>query len=173
MLNQRTLSATDADVAASPLRAGRIDDEYKALGVAVSLLMSDANFARLPFGQWSRVLAGQIRRRHYLFVVDGKETVGFLGWALTDEAHAERWLAGEGELSFENSLAGECLLINAWLARSNAVNRFILGQIRSIGKEQTMVYAKRFYGNRRVRKVKLPVNAFVGRHIERLAALTR
>ena len=158
---------------ATPLRAGRIDDSHKALGIAVSLLMNDQNFGRLPFGHWSRILAGQIRRKHYLIIVDAKEPVGFLGWALTTEPHAERWLNGDGELTFENSQAGDCLLINAWMAKTDAVNRFILNQIRTAGKNQKMVYAKRFYAGGRVRKVKLPVNAFVPRHLEKLAAAIR
>ncbi len=149
------------------LRAGRVEDNYKALGIAVSLMMTDPNFGRLTFGHWSRVLAGQIRRGHYIVVADGPNMVGFLGWALTDEARAESWLKGEAELSFEHSLSGDCLLINAWLAKTDRVNRFILSQIRSIGKDQKTVYAKRFYNDGRVRKLKLPVNAFVPKHIAR------
>lgn len=155
-----------------PLRAGRVDDNYRAMGIAVSLMMTDPNFGRLPFGHWSRILAGQIRRGHYIVVLDGQDTVGFLGWALTGEARAESWLRGEGELSFENSLSGDCLLINAWLAKTDRVNRFILDQIRSIGKDQKMVYAKRFYRDGRVRKLKLPVNAFVPKHISRMSDAT-
>ena len=149
------------------LRAGRVDDNYKALGIAVSLMMTDANFGRLTFGHWSRVLAGQIRRGHYIVVADGANMVGFLGWALTGEARAQSWLKGESDLAYEHSLAGDCLLINAWLAKTDRVNRFILSQIRLIGKDQKMVYAKRFYKDGRVRKLKLPVNAFVPKHIAR------
>ncbi|PJN92583.1 hypothetical protein CNY89_28435, partial [Amaricoccus sp. HAR-UPW-R2A-40] len=40
------------------------------------------NFARLPFGQIARLIAGQINRRQYFFVVDAAETmVGYCGWA--------------------------------------------------------------------------------------------
>ena len=149
------------------LRAGRVEDNYKALGIAVSLMMTDANFGRLTFGHWSRVLAGQIRRSHYIVVADGPNMVGFLGWALTDRARAESWLKDAADLAFEHSLSGDCLLINAWLAKTDRVNRFILSQLRFIGKDQKMVYAKRFYRDGRVRKLKLPVNAFVPKHIAR------
>ena len=44
-----------------------------ALGLAVSHLMTRAAFARLRFGEWSRILVGQINRRHYRFVLDDKD----------------------------------------------------------------------------------------------------
>ena len=149
------------------MRAGRLDDDYKALGLAVSLMMSDPSFGRLPFGHWSRILAGQIRRKHYLFASEGKDVIGFLGWALTDEANAERWLTQRGEISFEASQDGDCVLINAWLAKTGRANRFLLEQLRVIGKDRRLVYAKRFYKDGRVRPLKLTVNDFVERHVGR------
>lgn len=149
------------------LRAGRLADDYKALGVAVSLMMADSSFGRLPFGHWARILAGQIKRKHYLIATEGKDVTGFLGWALTDEANAERWLAKKGEISFEQSVAGDCLLINAWLAKTDRTNRFLLEQLRVVGQDQRLVYAKRFYKDGRVRSVRLAVNQAVASHIAR------
>ena len=102
------------------MRAGRLDDDYKALGLAVSLMMADPSFGRLPFGQWSRILAGQIKRKHYLFASEGKGVTVFLGGALTDGEHAENWLTKRGEISFEAAQDGDCVLINAWLAKSRS-----------------------------------------------------
>ena len=42
-----------------------------ALGLAVAHMMTKPAFASLPFGDWSRVLVGQINRGHYAFVLDG------------------------------------------------------------------------------------------------------
>lgn len=160
---------TDAktDGKAGVLRAGRLEDSYKALGAAVSLFMADPSFARLPFGHWSRILAGQIRRKHYLLVLEGEAIVGFLGWALTTEPLAEDWLEGRGELKFEDTQAGECILINAWMARNERANRFLLSQMRQIGKNHKAVYAKRFYPDGRMRRMKLSVNDFVKQHLAR------
>jgi hypothetical protein len=58
----------------------QVDDPARAIGTAVSYLMSKPAFARLPFGHWARVLISQINRRHYLFVSRGKIIVGFFGW---------------------------------------------------------------------------------------------
>lgn len=154
-----------ASVAAPPLRSGRLDDDYKALGLAVSLMMADPSFGRLPFGHWSRILAGQIRRKHYLFASEGKTVTGFLGWALTDEASAEAWLTKRSEISFEAAQDGDCVLINAWLAKNDRTNRFLLEQLRVIGRDRRLVYAKRYYKDGRMRPLRLTVNAFVDRHI--------
>ena len=35
-------------------------------------LMKKPAFAKMPFGHWSRVLTGQIKRGHYTIVIDGK-----------------------------------------------------------------------------------------------------
>jgi hypothetical protein len=55
-------------------------DPRIALGLAVGHLMTKPAFARLRFGDWSRILIGQINRKHYRFVLDEKSrVVGFLG----------------------------------------------------------------------------------------------
>lgn len=151
----------------APLQAGRLDDDYKALGVAVSLMLTELSFARLPFGFWSSILVGQIRRKHYIFALEGGKTTGFLGWARTTEEVAERWLTQKGEITFDQSKDGDCILINAWLAKTPATNRFLLDQLRVIGRDGRLVYAKRFYKDGRVRPVKLSVNDAVEGHISR------
>jgi len=138
----------------------------QALGLAVSYLMTKPAFARLPFGHWSRILVGQINRGHYLIATKNECIVGFLGWALTSREKAETWLTGQGELSFEDSKAGEILLINAWAAENNTITKVILEQLRRIGQNQEMVYFKRFYPDGRVRRGRLSVNDFVNKHIQ-------
>lgn len=137
----------------------------QALGFAVSYLMTKPAFACLPFGHWSRVLVGQINRGHYLIASDGERIVGFIGWALTTQEKGDMWLAEQGELAFEDSKAGEILLINAWAAESNDVTQVILNQLREIGQTQKMIYFKRLYPDGRTRPVRLSVNAFVDAHI--------
>ena len=41
------------------------ESPYVALGLAVNHLMTKPAFANLRFGDWSRVLVGQINRKHY------------------------------------------------------------------------------------------------------------
>jgi hemolysin-activating ACP:hemolysin acyltransferase len=151
------------------LRAIRVKDSCRALGMAVSFLMTEPSFARLPFGAWTSVLIGQINRKHYLFAVKGNRVVGFVGWHQTDEAGAERWLAGKDELRNGGAPAGDCLLINAWKSTSADVNAFLINELRGFGSAAGLrrIYAKRFYPDGRVRRVKLNANEFVDSHLAR------
>ena len=91
MLQPMTETKPEAPAAARPeLRVFRPDSPYVALGLAVNHLMTKPAFAALRFGEWSRILVGQINRKHYYFVVDAKNQVqGFLGWAITTKDKAE------------------------------------------------------------------------------------
>src|SRR5262245_3124735 len=117
-----------------------------ALGLAVSHLMVKPAFANLKFGDWSRILVGQINRGHYCFAIDGDNQVqGFMGWAFADRDKAEGWVEGRRALTFEDSKSGDCMVINAWSANSTRVTRFLLAELRRVGKDKTTVYFKRHY----------------------------
>jgi hemolysin-activating ACP:hemolysin acyltransferase len=149
------------------LRAFRHENPYAALGLAVSHLMTKPAFAAQRFGEWSRILVGQINRKHYCLVVDDKNQIqGFLGWALTTKDKAEAWLEGRGALSFQDSLEGDCIVFNAWAASSQAVNRFLLAEARRIMLGKDTVYFKRQYKDGSTRPMKLRVNEFVAQHVE-------
>jgi hemolysin-activating ACP:hemolysin acyltransferase len=141
---------------------------YVALGLAVSHLMTKPAFANLRFGDWSRVLTGQINRKHYCFAVDGNNQVqGFMGWALTSKDKAEAWVEDRSGLSFDDSRDGDCVIINAWAASTPEANRFLVAQARRIIDGKDTVYFKRHYKDGSKRPVRLRVNDFVARHLAR------
>lgn len=142
-----------------------------ALGLAVSHLMVKPAFASLKFGDWSRILVGQINRGHYCFAVNEKNEVqGFMGWALATREHAEAWVEGRRGLTFEDSRDGDCMVINAWSAASTGVTRFLLAEARRIARDKTTVYFKRHYKNGSTRPARLAVNSFVDAHLARGAS---
>ena len=100
-----------ADKVAVPhatLRLLQPENPYVALGLAVSYMMTKPAFAALRFGDWSRVLVGQINRKHYYFVIGGKNQVeGFLGWAVTTEEKAEAWVEGRERVLYPDSFEGQ------------------------------------------------------------------
>jgi hemolysin-activating ACP:hemolysin acyltransferase len=150
------------------LRLHRAKTPAAALGLAVNHMMAKPAFASLRFGEWSRILAGQINRGHYYFVVDANSKVlGFLGWALTTREKAEEWAANRRGLSYEDSLAGECVVFNAWSADDAAVHRFMIVEARKlfIGKES--IYYKRFYEDGSIRVGRMNANDFISSHIAR------
>ena len=128
----------------------------------------------MQFGDWSRILVGQINRKHFCFVVDGAGQVqGFMGWALASEEHAKAWAEGRRALSFEDSLRGDCMVVNAFAAESNAVTRFLVEEARRIASDKTAIYFKRHYKDGQARAARLPINAFVGSHIARNSGAPR
>ena len=142
-----------------PLRLFRPDNNLVALGLTVNYLMAKPAFANLHFGEWSRILIGQINRQHYCFVMDARDRIhGFVGWALATSEKAEAWIADRGELRFEDSRSGDCVIVNAWAADSAAVNRFMIDQMRRMARDKTAAYFKRYYADGRKRAVRLPLS---------------
>ena len=150
------------------MRFVRINDVNTAVGAAVRLMMSEPAFSGLGFGEWARVIDGQVARGHCGFVVDAySQIVGFAGWALAPEAKAEAWANHGLMLSDADCREGDCLIVNAWLAKDSTVNRFLLKTFRSIGVSKKTAYFRRNYRGGVTRVVRLPVNKFVSRHIAR------
>jgi hemolysin-activating ACP:hemolysin acyltransferase len=168
MLQPATESKSAGTAAPRPaLRAFRPDNPYVALGLAVNHLMTKPAFAQLRFGDWSRILVGQINRRHFLFAIDADNQVqGFLGWALTSKERAEAWVEGRGALSYEDSHGGDSVVFNAFAASSARVRRFLVDESRKVMQGKDTVYFKRHYKDGSTRPVRVSVNDFVNRHLQ-------
>lgn len=141
-----------------------------ALGMAVQYLASDPAFGGLPFGSWSKVLIGQINRGHYGVTLDEAGRIqGFMGWALASETGADAWLRGEG-LSYADSLDGDCVVFNAWMASTPAAQRFMVREARRVLVGRRAFYWRRRYGSGPLRAFKQAINGRVlERHLARNA----
>jgi hemolysin-activating ACP:hemolysin acyltransferase len=156
------------------LRLFRPKQPVVALGLAVDHLMSKPAFASLPFGEWSRVLVGQINRGHYVFAVDSNKRIqGFVGWGLVTHAKAEAWVEGRYVLNYTDCTGGDCVIFNAWSANSTRVHRFLVDAARKLIKDSETVYFKRHYEDGSWRPVRLNVNDFVAVHISRKESESR
>jgi len=142
------------------LQVRTFDNRAMALGLAVEYLMKKPAFARLPFGHWSRVLTGQIRRGHYLFVFRGKRTVGFGGWAIMTEAEAEAWVGGGPDATEVSGTSGDCVVINAWSADEPEVNDVLFAEAIRRAKDFRLMYAKREYADGRSRPLRLNIKEY-------------
>ena len=137
-----------------------------ALGLAVNHLMTKPAFARLRFGEWSRILAGQINRKHYYFVVDRRDAIqGFVGWAVTTSDKAEAWLRGDATSSEESS-EGDCVVVNAWTASSPSVNRFLIEEGCKVAQDKRYVYFIRYYDDGTTKPVRVRMNEYIARHAD-------
>jgi tetratricopeptide (TPR) repeat protein len=156
------------------LSAWRPKDPASALGLAVEFLSKKPAFAKLQFGEWSQVLFYQVARRHFFFVVDQDRRVrGFLGWALTPQALAEKWVEGRGGLRNEECREGDCVIVNAFAADTAGSRRFIVDTMRKLFADRRTLYFKRHYPDGRTRPTRLNVNDFVAGHAFRQPARKR
>ncbi|MEE7474794.1 toxin-activating lysine-acyltransferase [Methylorubrum populi] len=138
------------------------------MGVATRLMMSHPAFARQPFGEWARVLDGQARRGHQVFVLDASHNaVGFFGYALTTEEAGMAWAAGKRSPSYEECLDGDCLIFNAWIAPNSEVLRFMWAAFRRLARGKKAVFYKRFYDDGSVRPGRLTITDAIVGHIAR------
>lgn len=147
------------------------DNPVISLGLAVEYLRKKPAFARLPFGEWSQVLVGQINRGHFCFVVDPQRQIrGFFGWALTSEGLAEEWVEGRSGLRDEDCRGGDCVIFNAWAAESFRAHRFMVDTGRKVIEGKRTLYFKRHYPDGRSRPVRLAATDFVASHLARALA---
>jgi tetratricopeptide (TPR) repeat protein len=153
------------------LSAWKPESPVISLGLAVEYLRKKPAFARLPFGEWSQVLVGQINRGHFCFIVDEQRQIrGFFGWALTSERLAEEWVEGRSGLSDADCRAGDCVIFNAWAAESFRAHRFMVDTGRKVIEGKRTLYFKRHYPDGRTRPVRLPATNFVASHLARALA---
>ena len=75
----------------------RVPNPWLALGLAAHFVARQDTFGRFPAADLIRTLDSQIHRGHYLFALDvatePARVLGYFGWALYDEAEAERFAA--------------------------------------------------------------------------------
>jgi hemolysin-activating ACP:hemolysin acyltransferase len=155
-----TSSSSEADAAAVRLTLHRPPDPARALGLAVSYLMTKPAFAKLRFGEWSRILTGQINRGHYVLVADQAARIrGFAGWGLTSEALAEAWIAGTHDLTSEECRAGDCVIVNGWATDGAEAQRMLVAEGRRASRGMRAIYYRRIHPDGRVRGVRLSPDA--------------
>jgi hemolysin-activating ACP:hemolysin acyltransferase len=142
-------------------RAIRDKNPFAACGRTVSYLMNVPNLARLPFGQMAKLIAGQINRGHYFFVVDRSSAIcGYCGWTQAAHEQAEAWLERNVEVSGQDKADGPVCVINLWQASSPKANAVIIGALRTMLHPATeLVVAKRFYPDGTIRPVRIPISA--------------
>lgn len=165
---QQSTDMSNAAVSPAGLRLFRPNNAALALGLAVSHMMTKPAFAQLRFGEWSRVLAGQVNRGHYHFVIDAQGKVaGFLGWAYTSIERAEAWVEGRGNFSDAEAKDGPGVVFNVWSAGVPEATPVLLEAARRAVEGRAMIYFKRYYKDGRSRPVRLRVTDIIAGHLAR------
>lgn len=132
----------------SPLQCRQFNDPALALGRAVNLLMRTEPFASYPFGRFTKVLLGQIQRRHYLFTIADSNPVGYVGWAMCSEGVARAWLEEQRVPRYAECRGGDCWVGITFHAATREVCFFQANYLRR-KYPGTKAMGIRDYGHRR------------------------
>jgi hemolysin-activating ACP:hemolysin acyltransferase len=133
-----------------------VEEPDVALGIAVRLTLRHPAFANQSFSEWAAILANQAQRGHQLFAMDAaREVRGFFGYALASEADAFAWAYRGRRLSHEQCVAGDCIILNAWLASDAAAQKCMVRGMRQLARDKRALYFKRHYADGRVRVARL------------------
>jgi len=89
------------------LEIRRLGSTMAALGAAAHFLARHRPFAGFPAGAFVATLHGQVRRGHYLLVLEGQRIRAYLGWALLDAVVADRLARAGGTPSPEECEGSE------------------------------------------------------------------
>jgi hypothetical protein len=96
----------------------RFKNPVFAFGAAVDLLRTHKPFLEAPFGAYASVLRGQIAREHYVFAVQNRMVVGYVGWALCNEDVALAWTQRRHAPKYKECLSGDCWVGLTYYAKS-------------------------------------------------------
>jgi hemolysin-activating ACP:hemolysin acyltransferase len=132
----------------------KLPDPWLALGLAAHFIGGREPFSRFPAGDLIRTLNGQIRRGHYLFALDTTaepaRVVGYLGWALYDNALADRFIATGVPPADDRATEGDV----AWILTAAALNRgafFAMAKAaRALYPEHRVIAIRHKAGGKRV-----------------------
>jgi len=144
------------------LSTRRFRNPREALGHAVALLRQTEPFASYRFGRFSASLAGQIRRRHYIFTFEDNRLAGYFGWARCTEEIAEAWVSGETSPAYKDCLEGPCVVAMTFHAKSRRVTFYQARKGREINAN-SKVYIPREYTDDRPSKNRAVFNRILAR----------
>jgi hemolysin-activating ACP:hemolysin acyltransferase len=158
-MDQETANVQTDGIGQNAYRVLQDKNPFAACGRTIAYLMNVANFARMPFGNLSKLIVGQINRRHYFFMVDHAQQIcGYCGWTQATHEQAERWLLDNVDITTENQMDGPVCVINIWQASTPHVNSAIVSALRqSINPASQLIVAKRFYRDGSIRPMRLPL----------------
>ena len=151
-------NAQDADL--PELQDAQVKSPHGACGRAVGFLMTAPELAKLSFGHVAGLIAGQVNRGDYFFVLDRDEKlVGYCGWVCITHAQADAWLNENRDTIDPDNTGGPVCAISLWKASGPRANAAMVDAMRRRLPQTTeMVVARRIYRDGRIRPVRLAIS---------------
>lgn len=137
-----------------PVTVRKMPNTWMALGLAAHFVAGNETFGGFPASELIRTLEGQIRRGHYLFALDTStdpgRVVGYFGWALYDDAEAERFAASGAPPARERADGGSVLWILTAAATSRAAFFALVRATRALYPTHRVMAVRHKTGGRRI-----------------------
>ncbi len=138
----------------SGLRCIRLDEPYKALGLAVNMLAKVEPYAHYCMDGLIPTVMAEIQRGHYCFTLQDKRVLGYAGWALCTPEVARAWVEGRYKPNSAECLNGSAPVLVTFHSKSRTATFVQIRYLRSLYPGQE-VFFRRDYANGRWRQTKV------------------
>ena len=118
---------------APSLAAHRPSDPMAALGAAAAFLAARPPFDAFPAGALLRTLRGQVRRGHYLMLVEGARLRAYAGWALLTPAE-EAALLNQGSVPTGDAHGGQIVWLQMLAAADRPAFRALVAALKAANR---------------------------------------
>lgn len=135
----------------------RLADAPMAIGTACQFLAGREPFAGLAFGEFVKTISAQVQRGHYLFARRDLEVLGYIGWALCDEAVAREWVSGRGAPQTELCINGPVFVAITFASKEKAATRCLIRDCRRLYPGRQVMF-HRYYADGRTARAGRVVN---------------
>lgn len=142
-----SMQGTGEDRVGEPgLRCIRLDDPYRALGLAANMLAKVEPYAQYRMDGLIPTLMAEIQRGHYLFTLKGERVLGYAGWALCTPELARAWVEGRYKPNYAECVNGSAPVLVTFHSKSRAATVLQIRYLRSLYPGQE-VFFRRYYGD--------------------------
>ncbi|MDX2155022.1 MAG: toxin-activating lysine-acyltransferase [Hyphomicrobiaceae bacterium] len=149
------------------LNVRTLPDPWMALGIALHFVARREPFSRFPAGELVRTLAGQVHRGHYLLAFDTSsnpaKVVGYCGWALYDNAQADRLVTSSEPLPDGLASGGDVVWMLTAVVEDRAAFHELRRRTRTLYPGHRLMAIRHKAGGRRIVLDRPTVGAPAGR----------
>jgi hypothetical protein len=89
----------------------RMQRSESGFAAVLTFLAARAPFRAMPLGPVVETVSGAVKRGHYILAVEAQRVVGVTCWALADYPIAARWTEGGPPPAYEDTLAGDTVVL--------------------------------------------------------------
>ena len=124
------------------LRCIRLDEPYKALGLAANMLAKVEPYAHYRTDALIPTLMAEIQRGHYCFTLQGERVLAYAGWALCTPEVARAWVVGQYKPDYDECLTGSAPVLVTFHSKRRAATLLTIRYLRSLYPGQEVFFRR-------------------------------